>query len=77
MDPKQLAEELFPHIRALLIEAMKEVCVHQYVMSAYPRRRYTRHEAWITYEFFCEHCLDVKHRTFRYNRRGEVSVLLY
>lgn len=77
MDPKQLAEDLFPHLHALLIEAMQARCVHQYVLAGPPRRRYTTHETWITHEFFCEHCLDVKHRTLRYHRNGDVSVLPY
>jgi hypothetical protein len=73
MDPEALAAELFPHLRALLLAALREVCVHQYVLVGSPRRRYSEQETWITYEFFCERCLDVKHKTKRINRAGGVK----
>lgn len=73
MDVEKLAEQLYPLIRARLVEELRTNCVHQYVLSSAPRRYYTTHETWFTYEFFCEHCLDVKHKTKVINKAGKVS----
>jgi hypothetical protein len=71
MDIEELAKQLYPLIRAQLLEEMREEHVHQYVITGGPRRVIERFEDVVIYVFFCEHCLDVKTKIKHIPRHGD------